>query len=128
MWQDYFKVVNIEPGRVDTALFGLVDFSSPKVPLKTIQALYEADCPYLELTPLGRKQLYGQPTQEKETAKEEVSIKPEAGEEALSKPDDGDFIQGNPIDPGRDQTDPSGNPAPRKEKPEKKTKIKKIKP
>jgi hypothetical protein len=59
MWQNYFKLIKLKPGRVNTALFGLIDFRNPNIPLATIQALYESDFPYLQLTPLGESEIYG---------------------------------------------------------------------
>lgn len=60
MWQRYFKFIKLVPGRVDTALLGMIDFSNPNIPVEKIQKLYESDFPYLELTPEGKKYLYGQ--------------------------------------------------------------------
>jgi hypothetical protein len=59
MWQNYFKLIKLKPGRVNTALLGLIDFRNPNIPLATIQALYESDFPYLQLTPLGESEIYG---------------------------------------------------------------------
>lgn len=42
-----------------TQQFGELDFSSDKIPLETVKALYESDFPYLEITPEGSKELYG---------------------------------------------------------------------
>lgn len=46
---------------MDTALFGLIDFSQDNIPVEKIKALYESDFPYLQLTPEGEKELYGVP-------------------------------------------------------------------
>ena len=59
MWQKYFKVKGIVPGPVVTRLFGQMDFSSPDLSLEKVQALYEADFPYLDITPEGKRELYG---------------------------------------------------------------------
>jgi len=57
-WQECFKVIRLKPGRVITPLFGELDLSNPNIPLEKIQALFEADAYYLQLTPLGEKTLY----------------------------------------------------------------------
>ena len=59
MWKDYFKFVKLKPGRVVTSLFGTIDFSRDDIAIDTIQALYESDFPYLEITEKGKKELYG---------------------------------------------------------------------
>lgn len=58
MWQKYFKVVKIVPGRVVTSRFGIIDLSSQNIPLETLLALYEADFPYLKMTPEGLQYFY----------------------------------------------------------------------
>ena len=59
MWQDYFKVKGIRPGRVVTFRHGTLDFSNPKLPLQTIFELYEEDFPYLVITAKGKEKFYG---------------------------------------------------------------------
>lgn len=59
MWRDYFKLKGLKPGRVITELCGEIDFSRDNIPVEIIRKLYENDFPYLEITPLGKKQLYG---------------------------------------------------------------------
>lgn len=59
MWQNYFKVAKIKPGRVNTALLGIIDFCDPNIPLEKIKELFENDFPYLEITPEGMQALYG---------------------------------------------------------------------
>lgn len=59
MWKRYFKIIKLRPGRVVTQQFGELDFSSDKIPVETVKALYENDFPYLEITPEGEKELYG---------------------------------------------------------------------
>ncbi|MEI7424184.1 MAG: hypothetical protein WCK18_18925 [Prolixibacteraceae bacterium] len=74
MWKRYFKFIKLRPGRVVTQQFGELDFSSDKIPLETIKALYENDFPYLEITPEG-KELYGVSTElfiEAEEAEEQT--------------------------------------------------------
>ena len=52
----YFKVTGIEPGKVVTARFGVIDFSLP-VSFKTLKSLFDDGFPYLKLTPEGKKAL-----------------------------------------------------------------------
>lgn len=59
MWKKYFRVVRIVPGKVVTAKFGTIDFSSDKVSVETCKALFEDDFPYLDITDLGKDELYG---------------------------------------------------------------------
>ncbi len=57
MWQVYFKVKGIQPGRVVTPRHGCLDFSRRDIPFETIKELYESGFPYLALTPRGKKKL-----------------------------------------------------------------------
>ena len=59
MWNDYFKLIRLKPGRVITHLCGEVDFGRENLPLETVRKLYESDFPYLEITELGERELYG---------------------------------------------------------------------
>jgi hypothetical protein len=78
MWQEYFKVIKLKPGRVVTALFGELDFRNPDLPLHKIQELYENDFPYLAITPKGLEVLYGtKPESPKPTLKAKAK-KPKA--------------------------------------------------
>ena len=61
MWQDYFKLIKLKPGRVITHLFGELDFSRDNLSLEVLKKLYESDFPYLEITPLGKARIYGIP-------------------------------------------------------------------
>lgn len=59
MWQKYFKVINIVPGPVIFPKHGRIDFANPSLSLDLITELYEDDCRFLEITPLGLKEIYG---------------------------------------------------------------------
>ncbi len=59
MWKRYFNFIKLQPGRVITALFGELDFSQDNIPVEKIQALYESDFPYLQITEAGKAELYG---------------------------------------------------------------------
>lgn len=59
MWKSYFKFVKLKPGRVVTAQFGEIDFSADNIGIEIIQALYESGFPYLEITEVGKNELYG---------------------------------------------------------------------
>jgi len=58
MWKKYFSVVKIVPGPVVIPGWGEINFASDKIPLSTIQELYEKDCPYLRINQLGLDTLY----------------------------------------------------------------------
>ena len=62
------------PGRVDTALLGMIDFSNPDIPVEKIQKLYENDFPYLEITPEGEKHLYGKEEQPPQPQPEPIPV------------------------------------------------------
>jgi len=53
-WRDQYRLIGIEPGRVKTSRFGVVDFADPDLPVAMVQALYESGLPYLELAPEGK--------------------------------------------------------------------------
>jgi hypothetical protein len=59
MWKTYFKFVKLEPGRVVTAMFGELDFSADDIGIEIIKALYESGFPYLEITEVGKAEMYG---------------------------------------------------------------------
>jgi len=61
MWNDYFTLINVLPGRIVTPRFGTLDFSDPSLPVEKVQALFEDDFPYLQITPLGMETLYPMP-------------------------------------------------------------------
>jgi len=64
MWQNYFKLIRLKPGRVITHLYGEIDFSRDNLSLEVLKKLYESDFPYLEITPLGKTKIYGIPEKE----------------------------------------------------------------
>ena len=56
----YFSLKGIEPGRIVTKQFGIIDFRE-KVPLEKLKQLYKAGFPYLELPNEGAKRLAPNP-------------------------------------------------------------------
>ena len=42
-----------------TSQCGDIDFRSDNISIETIKKLYESDFPYVEITELGKKELYG---------------------------------------------------------------------
>jgi hypothetical protein len=76
MWRHYFKFVKLQPGRVVTALFGLIDFSDDNIPVEKIKALYESDFPYLQITEAGMEELYGIPPKAEEATETAVMTNP----------------------------------------------------
>ena len=61
IWTDYFTLIKVLPGRIVTPRFGTLDFSDPMLPVEKLQALFEDDFPYLQITPLGMEALYPVP-------------------------------------------------------------------
>ena len=59
MWRKYFKLVKLVPGRVDVPGHGIIDFSRDDLPVDLCKKLYESDFRYLEITELGKEELYG---------------------------------------------------------------------
>jgi len=60
---------------VITSQCGDIDFRSDNISIETIKKLYESDFPYLKITELGKKELYGIDPVTENTA---VTIKPKA--------------------------------------------------
>ncbi len=58
MWTDYFRFIKLRRGRVITPSHGEIDFGRDDVPLEVCIELYDSGFPYLELTELGKKELY----------------------------------------------------------------------
>jgi hypothetical protein len=115
MWQNYFKLIKLKPGRVNTALFGLIDFRNPNIPLATIQALYESDFPYLQLTPLGESEIYGvTPLAPRSLSEAEVPPEPRSLSEAEvnSEPRSLSEVEVPPVSPV--PTKPRKTPRPKK--------------
>ena len=59
MWTDYFTMIKLRRGRVITPSHGEIDFSRDDISVETCKELYDSGFPYLELTELGKKELYG---------------------------------------------------------------------
>jgi len=58
MWTDYFRFVKLRRGRVITPSHGEIDFSRDDISVETCKQLFDLGFPYLELTELGKKELY----------------------------------------------------------------------
>ena len=59
MWTQYFNFIKLRRGRVIVPIHGEIDFSRDDIPLEICKELYEKGFPYLELTELGKNELYG---------------------------------------------------------------------
>ncbi|HAQ20872.1 MAG TPA: hypothetical protein DCR40_16815 [Prolixibacteraceae bacterium] len=59
MWIKYFNFIKLRRGRVIVPIHGEIDFSSDDIPIEICKELYEKGFPYLELTELGKNELYG---------------------------------------------------------------------
>ena len=63
MWQKYFKLVGLLPGRVVVQGHGTIDFSKDNIPVEVCKDLFEKDFRYLEITEAGKAELYGLKTE-----------------------------------------------------------------
>jgi hypothetical protein len=61
MWTEYFNFIKLRRGRVITRSHGEIDFIRNDIPREICKALYDQGFPYLELTELGKGELYGIP-------------------------------------------------------------------
>ena len=59
MWTQYFNFIKLRRGRVIVPFHGEIDFSRDDIPLEICKELFEKGFPYLELTELGKNELYG---------------------------------------------------------------------
>ncbi len=58
MWTDYFNFIKLRRGRVIVPIHGEIDFSRDDIPLEIFKELFDKGFPYLELTELGKQELY----------------------------------------------------------------------
>ena len=54
-----FKFIKLKPGKVVTTQFGEIDFNADTIGIEIIKTLYENGFPYLEITAVGKAELYG---------------------------------------------------------------------
>ena len=59
MWTKYFNFIKLRRGRVIVPVHGEIDFSRDDIPIEICKELFDKGFPYLELTELGKKELYG---------------------------------------------------------------------
>ena len=58
MWTQYFNFIKLRRGRVIVPVHGEIDFSRDDIPLEICKELFDKGFPYLELTELGKQELY----------------------------------------------------------------------
>ena len=58
MWTKYFNFIKLRRGRVIVPFHGEIDFSRDDIPLGICKELFDRGFLYLELTELGKQQLY----------------------------------------------------------------------
>jgi hypothetical protein len=58
MWTEYFNFIKLRRGRVIVPVHGEIDFSRDDIPLEICKELFDQGFPYLELTELGKRELY----------------------------------------------------------------------
>ena len=54
-----FKFIKLRRGRVITPSHGEIDFSADNIGIEICKVLFDMGFPYLELTELGKKEMYG---------------------------------------------------------------------
>ena len=59
MWIQYFNFIKLRRGRVIVPVHGEIDFSRDDIPVEFCKELFDKGFPYLELTDLGKSELYG---------------------------------------------------------------------
>ena len=59
MWTKYFNFIKLRRGRVIVPVHGEIDFSRDDIPVEICKELFNKGFPYLELTELGKSELYG---------------------------------------------------------------------
>jgi hypothetical protein len=59
MWTDHFRFIKLRRGRVITPSHGEIDFCRDDISVETCKELYEKGFPYLELTELGKREMFG---------------------------------------------------------------------
>lgn len=75
MWTDYFKFIKLRRGRVITPSHVEIDFSRDDISVETCKELLDRAFPYLELTELGKRELYGKDEKKPVSIKEMKSRK-----------------------------------------------------
>ena len=81
----HFKLTGIEPGKVVTARFGVIDFRLP-VSFEILKSLFDEGFPYLKLTSEGKKALLDKSiTDPSATIPSESTVVPSA-KKTVSKP------------------------------------------
>ena len=77
MWQDYFTLVKLHPGEVQTFKHGLIDFKNPRIPVALCKQLFDEGFPYLELTKKGRNKYFPETKTKPEVEPEVADDEPE---------------------------------------------------
>jgi len=60
MWTQYFNFIKLRRGRVIVPIHGEIDFSRDDIPVEICKELFDKGFPYLEITKLGKQELYPQ--------------------------------------------------------------------
>ena len=97
MWERYFKLCNIKPGKVVIHKFGLINFADPNIPPEKVLKIYKSGCRFLELTPEGEEYLYGRKTTSNtKTTNVNSSWAGDKGEAAFKNPDKNKTVSQSP--------------------------------
>ena len=65
MWQKYFKVVKVVPGKIVVPKVGEIDFSKENLSVDLVKNLCDSNFPYIEPTEEGKVMFYGKSTKQK---------------------------------------------------------------
>ena len=77
MWQDYFTLVKLVPGKVSVYKHGVIDFRNTKIPVPLCKKLFDEGFPYLELTKKGKQKFFPEPRKKKNEIEEISDTDPE---------------------------------------------------
>ncbi len=75
MWQKYFKVVKVVPGKIVVPKVGEIDFSKENLSVDFVKNLCDSNFPYIEATEEGKVMYYGKKPKTEKTSKAETKTK-----------------------------------------------------
>ena len=75
MWQKYFKVVKVVPGKIVVPKVGEIDFSKENLSVDFVKNLCDSNFPYIEATEEGKVMFYGKNLKTEKASKTETKPK-----------------------------------------------------
>jgi hypothetical protein len=76
IWTDFVNLIKALSGRIVTPRFGTLDFSDSGLAVEKLQALFDDDFPYLQITPLRMEVICPVPPLAKLHSKKVESLTP----------------------------------------------------